>query len=175
MRFLSCTALILLGVAVTGCGSDYEYRSAGAEFDEQVEAARENADERQEAHVRAVRIERTMHPQARSARKRLGDCELEYAPIKPRNGVVPIACGDLAAKWPLTVKRGYLRCEPSIRKNFERVIFSAPDGAEYAVNSSAHGVGYLGIDVIWKHDSHGRGIDIEPLREKGLELCSTKS
>jgi len=86
---------------------------------------------------------------------------------------VPIACGDLAARWPLTVKRGYLRCEPSVRRNFERVIFTAPGGAEYAVNSSAHGVGYPGIDEIRRHDSRGRAIDIEPLSKKGLELCPT--
>lgn len=82
-----------------------------------------------------------------------------------------MACGNLPAPWPLTVRRGYLRCEPSIRKNFDRVIFTVPNGAEYAVNTSAHGVGYLGIDTIWKQNSKGEKVDIEPLLKEGLKLC----
>lgn len=147
---------------------------AKREFEEQAQRARENSKERQAAHRRAIPIERAMNSNLRAARQPRTRCEVEYAPIKPRQGIVPIACGNLRAQWPLVVNHGYLRCEPSIRKNFDRVIFTAPSGTEYAVNSSAYGVGYEGIDGIWKRNGQGEKIDIGPLLARGLALCRTE-
>lgn len=173
-RAASISAVIgtlLLMLVAAGCNEGPRIVGAQREFDEQVERARENARERQAAHRHALRVEQTMDAHLRAAAHPTADCQVEYAPVRARQGIVPIACGNLLGSWPLTVKFGYLRCEPSISKNFSRVIFTAPNGSEYAVNSSAHGTGYLGIDMIWKRDSAGKKADIEPLRKKGLELC----
>lgn len=161
--------IVLLGI--TGCDEGPRIVGAQQEFEEQVDRARENAKEREAAHRHAVPIQRAMHPRLRTARHPTADCNVEYPSIRPQEGIEPIACGNLAGVWPLTVKWGYLRCEPSIRTNFERVVFTAPDGTEYAVNASAHGVGYVGITPIWKRGKEGTKVDIEPLRDRGLALC----
>lgn len=161
--------VVLLGV--TGCDDGPRIVGAQREFEEQAERARDNAKEREAAHRRTVRVQGEMHRRLRPARHPTFDCKVEYAPIRPQGGIEPIACGNLVGAWPLTVRRGYLRCEPSIRKNFERVIFVAPDGSEYAVNASAHGVGYLGIKVILKGGRGGSGASLENLTERGLGLC----
>jgi hypothetical protein len=166
--FAAAGLVVLMGI--TGCAEGPRIVGAQREFEEQAERARENADERQAAHRRALRIQREMRPLLRHPRHPAAGCEDEYGPIKPRGGIEPVACGNFGS-WPLTVARGYLRCEPSIRKNFERVIFTAPDGSEYAVNTSAHGVGYLGIEPILKRGKMGSKPDLDPLIQRGLRLC----
>lgn len=88
-----------------------------------------------------------------------------------------IACGDVGAGWPLTVKQGLLQCESEVLPSFtvERVTFEAPDGTVYGVNGSAVSVGYPRIDPIWKKDDsagYGLKVNISPLIDRGLRLCA---
>jgi hypothetical protein len=52
------------------------------------------------------------------------------------------------------------------------VVFTAPNGREYAVNGMASGRGYADIDPIWR-DAPGPApkVSIGPLIDVGLELC----
>lgn len=164
--------VLLLAAGAAGCGGSYALRSANDEFAEQVENARENARERDAAHHAALQVQQEMGADLRRARHPSAGCKVEYAAVAPRQGIAPIACGNLASAWSLTVDHGYLRCEPSLRPNFNRVIFTAPDGSEYAVSRAARGAGYRGIDPIRRRDPSGNQADLEPLLERGLALCS---
>jgi hypothetical protein len=162
---------LLLALAVSGCSDGPRIVGAQREFEEQADAARENARERRAAHRRAFRVESAMQATLRAARRPTPGCRIEYGPLRSRQGIVPIACGDIGAAWPLTVAHGYLRCEPSVRENFERVIFTAPDGTEYAVSRAAAGVGYADIGPILKPGAKDGNAALEPLLERGLAVC----
>lgn len=75
---------------------------------------------------------------------------------------------DYGNAWPLTVDEGTLRCEPA-----GQVVFTAPDGTEYAVNGMADTAGYADIDPIWA-GSRDPGIpkmSMGPLIDDGLAMC----
>lgn len=76
---------------------------------------------------------------------------------------------DFGDEWPLTVPYGVVRCDSS------SVIFTDPDGNDYAVNGTAqsHHPELPDIDPIWAKDPAVKGlkIDISPVIDKGLELC----
>lgn len=84
-----------------------------------------------------------------------------------------IGHSDVASgEWPLTVSDGVVRCEGS--GGIGSVIFTAPDGTDYAVNGTAKGFHreLPEIDAIWKKpDRYGLRIDMSPIIDKGLELC----
>lgn len=71
--------------------------------------------------------------------------------------------------WPLTVDSGLLRCEPP-----GAVVFTAPNGTEYAVNGLAESQGFADIDPIWAANPEPLipKMDISPLISAGLELCA---
>jgi hypothetical protein len=95
--------------------------------------------------------------------------------IHANGGSLPVACGNFGNAWPLTVERGYLRCEESAVDGLleQAVVFTAPDGTEYGVNGTAQDEGYPQIDPIWKNsgESFAPKVDIGPLIDKGLSLC----
>lgn len=70
-------------------------------------------------------------------------------------------------QWPLTVEEGTLRCEN------DAVVFTDPDGNEWAVNGQAVTVGYNEIDPIWldNPDLDGAKLDIGPLISYGRQFC----
>jgi hypothetical protein len=77
---------------------------------------------------------------------------------------------DFGDDWPLTVSEGRLLCEPA-----DAVVFVAPNGTRYAVNSMAttHRRG-IDIDPIWRDNpspTRGPKVNIGPLIDRGLELC----
>jgi hypothetical protein len=79
---------------------------------------------------------------------------------------------DYGQAWPLTIDHGTLRCEP-----WSTVVFTAPDGTEYAVNGMAEAQeGLADIEPIWRDDPDPPAgadlkVSIHPLIERGLELC----
>lgn len=161
--------MLLLGT--TGCDEGPRIVGAQREWEEQADRAKEYAKERTAAHRGAVRIQHEMRPRLRPARRPSADCKVEYAPMRPRGGIEPIACGNLAGVWPLTTKQGYLRCEPSVVTGFHRVIFIALNGSEYVVNTDARDPGQLGIDAIMRRRKGAKRVDLKPLSERGLSLC----
>ena len=91
---------------------------------------------------------------------------------------VEVTATEFGEKWPFTVDRGWLRCEPP-----SRVVFRA-NGTDYAVNGAAASQ-YAEVDPIWRADSKllekfkAAGIEagfvprISPTRiiKRGLALC----
>lgn len=78
---------------------------------------------------------------------------------------------DFDEPWPLTVDGGTLRCEPP-----SAVVFTAPDGTEYAVNGMAESQDYADIEPIWRDDPDPPAgadlkVSIHPLIEAGLDMC----
>lgn len=155
--------------SIAGCGESRT--EADREFAEQVETARLHARERADARRRALRTVQAMNPQLRRPAEAYAGCDVEYAPITPRNGVLPIACGNLGDAWPLTIERGYLRCEMRGSGSGRIVVFSAPSGTEYALNSPAHAVGYESDKSI-RRSSDRRNGGLDRLLRIGLHLCS---
>ena len=108
------------------------------------------------------------------------DVELAESPTPtpiPTPAPTPTAPGfvhrsDYGEAWPLTIDRGTLRCEPP-----GTVVFTAPDGTQYAVNGMAEGQqGLADIEPIWRDDPDPPAgadlkVSIHPLIERGLELC----
>lgn len=83
-------------------------------------------------------------------------------------GGAEVSRSDYGQEWPLTVDQGKLRCEsPSA------VVFTAPDGSEYAINGAASTQGYAEIDPIWRNnpDISEAKVNIGPLIDDGLALC----
>ncbi len=158
-------------LGTSGCNEGPRIVGAQREAEEQVDRARKYAGEREAAHRQVIQTEREMHPRLRSAGHPSADCDVEYAPIRPRDGIEPIACGNFAGVWPLTVTRGYLRCEPSVVTGFHRVIFTAPGGSEYAVNTNIRDSGQQGIAEIAKRRRGGKLVDLKVLVKRGLGLC----
>ena len=72
-------------------------------------------------------------------------------------------------EWPLTVNSGELWCVERHRA----VIFAANGGGTYAVNQAGQDLGYPPIDPIRREDPDipGVGANLNPLLERGLDLC----
>ena len=83
-----------------------------------------------------------------------------------------ISASEYGKKWPLTVDSGVVRCEGSGAAG--EVIFTAPDGTEYAVNGTAQ-ANYPPIDPIWRYDPELKKYEIKvsmgPVLDTGLALC----
>jgi hypothetical protein len=84
----------------------------------------------------------------------------------PAAGGTKLTASQFGAKWPLTVKQGFVRCEDG------SVIFNA-GGTEYGVNGTAKDEGFEEIEAIWKKDPDipGARLDISPVLDAGLEQC----
>jgi hypothetical protein len=175
LRRPSAALVVLVLAAVTvcagpaGCGSTARFVGAEREFEEQDQVRREQAGERIAARRRAERLQRRITAVPRPAVESTVTCHIEYGPVEPVDGIIPIACGDLGRRWPLKVDRGYLRCEPGATPVLKEVVFTAPGGAEYAVNIGAEGAGYRDIRPL-RRKSGTRAI-WAALAERGEELC----
>jgi uncharacterized protein DUF2511 len=102
---------------------------------------------------------------------------LPWASSVARSGV-EVTAAEYGDKWPFTVERGLLRCEPP-----GRVVFRV-DSTDYAVNGLASSR-YLKIDSIWRVNTKMQEafkaagaetdfvprISIGPMIQRGLELC----
>lgn len=168
---LAAAGMLPAVMALTGCGSAGHFVGAEKEAEEQAQFRREDARERRVARNRAVRIERAFDVERQLVAHPTAFCRLEIPPSRPNHGIVPVSCGSFGSGWPLTVEWGYLRCEPSIKQNFERVVFTAPDGTEYAVNRSAYGIGYPGIRPLRRKYLSGKRASIGILLSRGSSLC----
>lgn len=73
---------------------------------------------------------------------------------------------NLAYMWPLTVHRGVMEC-----RGDHQVVFTAPDGKEYALNDKAAEAGYASLDPIHATGTDGDKISLGSLRSKALRLC----
>lgn len=69
-------------------------------------------------------------------------------------------------EWPFTVSHGVLGCTDP-----QQVTFNV-DGTAYAVNGSAMDAGFRDIKPIWKPAPGGLRVDIGPMIDKGLTLCT---
>lgn len=84
--------------------------------------------------------------------------------------LIDISKQEFGEDWPLTVDHGTLGCYETYG-----IVFTAPDGIEYTVNGTAKSADDLKeIDEIWADDPQidGAKINIGPLIDRGLELCS---
>jgi hypothetical protein len=162
----------LLGATVAllciGCGSGHS--QAENEFAEEAELARKHADERNAARSKALQVQRSLHPKLHAAAHPEPGCHIEYAAMDPDRGMMAVACGNLGSRWPLTVSRGFLRCDSSGRTG-EKVVFTTPRGAEYALSVDAGILGYASIEPIRKRTAAHHKANLRPLAELGLELC----
>ena len=77
---------------------------------------------------------------------------------------------DYGAKWPLTVDRGVLACEPG-----EVATFTTPQGRSYGLEGMAsEGDATAGFRRIWAADREGSSqsrSDLSPLVDDALALC----
>lgn len=86
----------------------------------------------------------------------------------PEYKTIEITSEQFGDKWPLTLNKGTLHCEPATR-----IVFTAPDGQKYGVNGSA-AQDYISILEITK-DTENLGykfkMNSEILIEEGMKLC----
>jgi hypothetical protein len=134
---------------------------------------RENAVQRHRSRIRAKSIERALHVPLRRAIHPFEQCEVEYRPApQPRNGVLPVSCGDFGPTWPLWVDHGYMRCDhwPRVFDRGRVIVFTAPKGGEFAVNDAAHAVGYMKLVPLLRAPNRPR-VARQPLIDRGRRLC----
>jgi hypothetical protein len=99
-----------------------------------------------------------------------GDETSQQGPDAP--GAMQVRAEEYGDAWPLTIDEGVLSCDA------DRVVFTAPDGAVYALNglaeTHADQEGWSDVDPIWADnpsDSGGPKLNIGPLIDDGLALC----
>lgn len=176
MRATASRAIgLLLAIAIIigciGCGEslwpDEEKRARKA-----ARVARENRDLRQTARQRALKVQNRIRRSLVFGPSEAAGCEKRVVqPMQPVEGTLVVACGNFGAGWPLTVEYGFLRCERGslAGRPQRRVVFAAPNGAEYALSEDARWVGYSRIAPIFGHGSEPRYRNI--LTREGLRLC----
>lgn len=158
----------LLGLAGCDVGSQQLRRESS-------KLSRENRADRQAAHREASPALRALRDEIVPAASPTSGCGKEVrAGAVAIDGVLPVACGNLGERWPLTVDYGFLRCllaryEPPENKY---VVITVPSGREYAVNRPARYVGYARIAPIFKRDAGRRYRSA--LVEIGSRLCEQR-
>ncbi|MCK8640473.1 YebY family protein [Acinetobacter schindleri] len=89
----------------------------------------------------------------------------------PEYKTIEVTADQFGDKWPLTVDKGTLHCEPPTR-----IVFTAPDGQKYGVNGSAAN-DYITILEITKEHTVDIGttfkMDPSVLIEEGMKLCQS--
>ncbi|SDK71995.1 Protein of unknown function [Cryobacterium psychrotolerans] len=113
----------------------------------------------------------------------------DYAPVAPSE-VAPVEVPDAVAddpgllvstdyrdKWPLTVPYVVAQCENITAggMNLQVLTIDTPDGTTYAANGTAKDhTDYPSLDPVWADnpDVDGLKIDISPIIDAGLMLCS---
>ena len=150
---------LLAGVAIfltqAGCGESTEKQ----QWREAARFARENQADRRTAHREALAAMRVLREEIVSVQSPTPGCGKEVrSGARAVDGVLPIACGNLGERWPLTVEYGFLRCllaryEPPENRY---VVITVPSGRDFAVNRPARYVGYARIGPIFKNDAGPR-------------------
>ena len=171
-QLLSLTGLLLAGAGLWGCG---DFPGEGEEQRYARHLSKQHAAHRRESRQRAEVVERELATPLRPARYPFRGCAVEYRP-RPhtQRATIALACGDFGPSWPLRVSYGYLRCDhwPGVFTDMGRVVvFTAPDGGEYAVNDAAHAVGYRKLRSLLRDPERPR-LARQPLIERGLALCA---
>jgi hypothetical protein len=172
-RRRSCNRIYLLaGVAIlliqVGCGGPTEKQQSR----EAAKFARENRADRRAAHREALPAMRVLREDIVPARSPTPGCGKEVrSGARAVDGVLPVACGNLGERWPLTVEFGFLRCllaryEPPENRY---VVITVPSGRDFAVNRPARYVGYARIAPIFKDEAGPRYGSA--LVEIGNRLC----
>jgi hypothetical protein len=168
---LLLTIIIVIGGSL-GCGESLlpneKKRARKA-----ARVARENRELRRTANRRAVKVQRQISRGLVLAPSSAAGCEKRVAqPLRPVEGVLPVACGNFGTNWPLTIEYGFLRCERGAYAGHpqRRVVFMTPDGADYAVSDDARWVGYPTIAPIFR-DNEGQPRYRNALTRAGLRLC----
>lgn len=152
---------LLVGGAVlliqAGCGISEP--SEKQQWREAARFSRENRADRQAAHREALPALRALREEIVLAQSPTSGCGKEVrSGARAVDGVLPVACGNLGERWPLTFEYGFLRCllaryEPPENKY---VVITVPSGRDYAVNRPARYVGYARIAPIFKDDAGPR-------------------
>jgi hypothetical protein len=150
---------LLVGVVIflfqAGCGGPTEKQQSR----EAAKFARENRVDRRAAHREALPAMRVLRKDIVPAQSPTPGCGKEVrSGAQAVDGVLPVACGNLGERWPLTVEYGFLRCslaryEPPENKY---VVITALSGRDFAVNRPARYVGYARIAPIFKDDAGPR-------------------
>jgi hypothetical protein len=169
-RLPPLTGLLLVGAGLWGCG-DFKGEGEDQRFAQRL--SRRNAVQRRESRQRAEAVERELAAPLRPARRPFRGCAVEYR-RRPQaeRATVALACGDFGPSWPLRVSHGYMRCDhwPGVFDMGRVIVFTAPDGGEYAVNDAAHAVGYRKLRPLLRDPERPR-LARHPLVERGLTLC----
>ncbi|ENX28724.1 YebY family protein [Acinetobacter baumannii] len=87
----------------------------------------------------------------------------------PEYQTVEVTADQFGDKWPLTVDKGTLHCEPPTR-----IVFTAPDGQKYGVNGSAANDYVTILEITKDHKIDiGTTFKMDPsiLIEEGMKLC----
>lgn len=88
----------------------------------------------------------------------------------PEYKTVEVTADQFGDKWPLTVDKGTLHCEPPTR-----IVFTAPDGQKYGVNGSASNDYVTIIEITKDTESMGQKFKMDPsiLIDEGMKLCES--
>ena len=86
----------------------------------------------------------------------------------PEYKTLEVTAEQFGDKWPLTVEKGTLHCEPPTR-----IVFTAPDGQKYGVNGSASNDYVTIIEITKDTESMGQKFKMDPsiLIDEGINLC----
>lgn len=165
--------VLALGVmaGLSGCG----HGSIGDEADEFRAAAKiavQNRIARHQAHARAEPAFRALSGAFVRSGNQGSVCDVRTRRGSgPIHGAMAVSCGDFGMTWPLTVDHGFLRCETGSfeASDAKRVVFTTPQGRDYAVNEAARWVGYGRIASIFRPDAGPRYRSV--LAGAGARLC----
>jgi hypothetical protein len=163
---------LLAGVAIfltqAGCGEATEKE----QWREAAKFARENRTDRRSAHREALLAMRVLREDIVPAQSPTPGCGKKVrSGAQAVDGVLPVACGNLGERWPLTVEYGFLRCQLARYEPPENryVVITVPSGKDFAVNRPARYVGYARIAPIFKNGAGPRyGSALVPI---GARLC----
>jgi hypothetical protein len=162
---------VVIFLIQAGCGEPTERQQAR----EAAKFARENRADRRAAHREALPAIRVLREDIVPAQSPTPGCGKEVrSGARAVDGVLPVACGNLGERWPLTVEYGFLRCllaryEPPENRY---VVITVPSGRDFAVNRPARYVGYAPIAPIFKSDAGPRYGGA--LAQIGTRLCKQR-
>jgi hypothetical protein len=170
-RAIGLLLMIALVSGCIGCGESLwpneEKRARKA-----ARVARENREMRRVAHRRALKVQSQIRRGLVFGASDAADCDKRVVqPLQPVEGTQVVACGNFGAGWPLALEYGFLRCEHGAiaGRPQRRVVFTTPDGTDYALSEDARWVGYPPIAPIFGDNGEPRYRNA--LTRAGLRLC----
>ena len=167
VRSLTALAALLCLLVASGCSEgslDVEHPAEAAAV------SRQNAAKRRLAHRQAMPAVRRLRRSVLTTAASAEGCGADLRrPAPTIDGVRAVACGDLGRDWPLRVDYGFVRCEPKGRYQQRGVVFTAPDGKDYAASVGARMDGYPRIGPVFVRGAGGRYRS--RLTAIGLGLC----